>query len=154
MSTVSRRVFIASGLALTAGPARAAAPAWYSDGTGGFAADGADVVAYRGLDADARGVAGDAAHQTEWNGAKWRFVSAENLATFRADPESYAPRFGGYCAWAVSKGYTAHGDKDAWHIHDGHLYLNYSRGVRRRWRRDIPGNISLAEGNWPAVLNA
>lgn len=151
MIMVSRRAILAGGLALAAYPARAAEPMWYA-GEGGFAADGADVVAYRKLAADARGVSGDNAHQTEWNGAMWRFTSAENLAAFRADPEHFAPRFGGYCAWAVSKGYTAHGDKDAWHIHDGQLYLNYSRGVRKRWRRDIPGNISRAEGNWPAVL--
>lgn len=76
------------------------------------------------------------------------------MATFEAAPETYAPQYGGYCAYAVSQGYTASTDPKAWTIHDGKLNLNYSKGVRRRWSRDIPGNIVLGDANWPNVLNA
>ena len=84
--------------------------------------------------------------------ATWRFSSAANLAAFEADPEAYAPQYGGYCAWAVSQGYTASTDPTAWRIVDGKLYLNYSQGVQRRWEQDIPGNIVKADTNWPKVL--
>ena len=92
-------------------------------------------------------------YSTEWQGAIYRFASAENLATFKSDPERYAPQYGGYCAYAVSEGYTASIDPDAWTIVEGKLYLNYSLGVQKRWRKDIPGNIKAADNNWPDVLN-
>ena len=134
---------------LLARPAFAAAPAIYAEN--GIAIDGSDAVAYF----DGNGpVAGDAAFALTWQGAEWRFSSAENLAKFEADPESYAPQYGGYCAYAVSKGYTASTDPNAWSLHEGKLYLNYSRPVRLIWSRDIPGNIALADGNWPDVLAA
>ena len=72
---------------------------------------------------------------------------------FAAQPEKYAPQFGGYCAWAVSQGYTASIDPEAWTIYEGKLYLNYSKGVRDEWAQDIPGNIAKGENNWPKVLD-
>ena len=70
----------------------------------------------------------------------------------RRSRRSSPPRYGGYCAWAVSRGYTASIDPDAWRIVDGALYLNYSLGVQKRWEKDIPGNIAKADGNWPRLL--
>jgi hypothetical protein len=87
-----------------------------------------------------------------WNGAVWRFVSAEHRDVFVKDPERYAPQFGGYCAWAISRGYTADADPDAWRIVDGRLYLIYSKAVQRRWEQDVEGTIVKARANWPAVL--
>lgn len=143
---------VGGAAALFLRPAMAEEGQWYEND--GYAADGADVVAYFGLAEGDDGVRGSDEHVTEWNGARWRFASAENLATFTANPEKYAPQFGGYCAFAVSRGYTAHGDRNAWTVHDGQLYLNFSKSVRRRWARDIPGNIAKGRDNWPSVLNA
>jgi len=53
---------------------------------------------------------------------------------------------------AVSRGYTADIDPEAWTIVDGKLYLNYSRKIRKKWAKDIPGNIQKGDGNWPGVL--
>ena len=41
---------------------------------------------------------------------------------------------------------------EAWAIHDGRLFLNYSLGIRRRWARDIPGNVIKGDANWPKLL--
>ncbi len=89
---------------------------------------------------------------TSWKGAKWHFATAENMAAFIATPEKYAPQYGGYCAFAVSKGATAKGDPEAWTVTGGKLYLNYSKGVREQWQTDIPGNVVAADTNWPKVL--
>ena len=75
-----------------------------------------------------------------------------HLDQFKADPAKYAPQFGGYCAWAVSQGYTASADPQAWKIVDGKLYLNYNLDVKKTWEQDVPGNIAKGEGNWPTVL--
>ena len=154
---LTRRIFLTTLTAGGAGalflrPAMAKEAYWYDNN--GYAADGADVVAYFGLSAGADGVRGSDAHMVDWNGARWRFASAENLAAFTADPERYAPQFGGYCSYAVSKGYTAHGDRNAWTVHGGKLYLNYNNSVRSRWSKDIPGNIAKGVANWPSVLSA
>ena len=85
----------------------------------GGAIRGYDPVAYF---TEGRPVEGKRAHRHEWMGATWSFASAENRAAFVADPEKFAPRYGGYCAWAVSQGYTASIDPDAWRIVDGALY--------------------------------
>lgn len=116
----------------------------------GIAINGIDPVAYF---TRAAPVAGQAGRAVDWNGARWLFSSDETRETFAADPTRYAPAFGGYCAWAVSRGYIADTVPEAWTIHDGRLYLNASLRIRRRWERDIPGNIALAEANWPAVLD-
>lgn len=117
---------------------------------GGIAIDGTDPVAYFREGAP---VAGDPAFTHDWNGATWRFSSAANRDAFAADPQAYAPQYGGYCAWAVSQGYTASTTPEAWKIVDGKLYLNYSRRIQRRWERDIPNHIVAANSNWPRVLN-
>lgn len=149
---VTRRAAIAASLAGAAfapSAAFAAKPPVFSDSRG-LALRGFDPVAYFTRQAPMQGAAEHAAvHQ----GATWRFASAANKARFEANPAAYAPQFGGYCAWAVSRNYTASTDPDAWHIENGRLYLNYSLSVRRSWRRDIPGNIAKAERNWPSVLS-
>ena len=87
-----------------------------------------------------------------WNGTVFRFASAENRDTFQAAPEKYAPQYGGYCAWAVSQGYTATIDPRAWKVVDGKLYLNYSKGIQRRWERDEANLIVTADKNWPGIV--
>ena len=145
-------IALAAALTLTAGlffaaPAVAKDPVYQS--FLGTAIDGTDPVAYF---TEGRPVEGSSDFTHEWNGAAWHFVSAENRDKFKADPERYAPQYGGYCAWAVAQGYTASTDPEVWKIVDGKLYLNYNKGVQAKWEGDIPGHISSADGNWPKVL--
>jgi hypothetical protein len=111
---------------------------------------GYDVVAYATMGA---AIEGAKAFEHRWNGAVWRFSSAANRDRFAQAPDRYAPQFGGYCAYAVSRGYTADVDPEAFRVIDGRLYLNYSKRVQRLWEEDIPGNIVKGQANWPAVLN-
>ncbi len=127
--------------------AMAATPQVYAEE--GIAVDGSDVVAYF---TDGAPVAGSEAITHDYMGATWRFASEANRDAFAADPARYAPQYGGYCAYAVSQGYTAPTVPEAWSIVDNKLYLNFSTGVRRRWERDIPGYIAAADANWPGVL--
>ncbi|MEM6254771.1 MAG: YHS domain-containing (seleno)protein [Cyanobacteria bacterium P01_D01_bin.156] len=121
---------------------------YFVDGNN-LAIRGTDPVAYF---TEGRPVTGSAEFTYTWNNATWQFASAENRDSFTANPEAYAPQYGGFCAWAVSQGYTASIDPNAWKIVDGKLYLNYSNSVQRNWERDIPGHISKADANWPGVL--
>ncbi len=116
----------------------------------GTAIDGTDPVAYF---TEGKPVKGSSDFAHDWNGATFHFASAENRDAFAANPEKYAPQYGGYCAWAVSQGYTASTDPEAWKIVDGKLYLNYNKSVQSTWGQDIPGNIAAGDRNWPKVLN-
>lgn len=117
----------------------------------GLAIRGTDPVAYF---TEGRPVAGRAEHSLEWRGATWRFASAEHRALFAAEPERYAPQYGGYCAWAVAQGYTASIDPEAWDIVDGRLFLNYSKDVQRQWREGRDGFIPAADGHWPDLARS
>lgn len=154
-----RRHFIALGaLALgvvslvtiaTTTVAQAAKPETFTARFSNLAAGGYDVVAYFTA---AKPLKGLAEFKADYKGAEWRFSSAENLEKFRADPASYAPQYGGYCAWAVAQGYTAPGNPKNWSVVDGKLYLNYDDKVQADWLKDVPGFIAKAEANWPQVL--
>ena len=128
-------------------PARAAEPAVFS--AGGAAIRGYDPVAYF---TEGKPVRGKAEFSQIWNGAAWHFASAENRDRFKAEPAKYAPQYGGYCAYAVSKGYLAPVDPTAWRIVDGKLYLNYNADIQKTWLSDIPGYLSRADENWPKIL--
>jgi len=111
---------------------------------------GYDPVAYF---TESKPVEGEKTFRTDWNGATWLFANQANLDRFRAEPERYAPQFGGYCAWAVAQGKTAPTDPDAWKIVDGKLYLNYNSSIQKKWEKDITGFIAQANANWPGVLD-
>ena len=118
--------------------------------TGDGAIRGYDSVAYFTVGQPTKG---SDQFTAEYMGATFKFASAENRDIFKANPSGYAPQYGGYCAYAVSKGSTASTEPEAWTVVGDKLYLNYSLGIRKRWRKDIPGNIKAADKNWPGVLN-
>ena len=143
-----KALFVITLLALTTSYASAVSPVNKST-FGGLAIKGYDPVGYF---TERKAVKGSQEFETEHAGAKWRFVSQENLKLFTADPEAYAPQFGDYCAWAVSQGYTANIDPEAWKIVDGKLYLNYNKPVQEKWEKDAENLIKKANQNWPELL--
>lgn len=109
------------------------------------AIDGYDVVAYF---TDAKPVKGAKNFSFKWNDATWYFASAEHLTLFKADPQKYAPQFGGFCAYGVSRGYKVKIEPEAWDILEGKLYLNYDLDVQKTWRKDRSGYIRKANISW------
>lgn len=147
--TLTASAVAVASVGLISGSAFAAKPEIFTGLVKGVAVAGHDPVAYF---TQGKPVEGSEDYSLVHEGAEWRFSSADNKAMFEANPAKYAPQFGGYCAYAVSQGYTAKGEPDVWKIVDDRLYLNFSRGVQRRWEKDIPGYIVKGNGNWPKVL--
>ena len=87
----------------------------------GNAAHGHDVVAYF---TDGQPTPGSPSYTHTWNGATWQFASAEHRDTFAANPERYAPQFGGYCALGRAMGVSVNGSPKRWRIEEGKLFLN------------------------------
>jgi hypothetical protein len=114
----------------------------------GVAIQGYDVVAYL---TEQQAVKGHRAFSHRWQGVSWQFASADNRDRFARTPEAFAPQFGGFCAYGVSRGYAVEIDPQAFAIVDGRLYLNYSRRVQATWNRDRAGYIEKARQNWPRV---
>lgn len=126
-------------------------PMVYSDPaeSEGIAIRGYDPVAYF---TEGAPVEGSSEHTYGWNGVTWQFSSSENQQLFASNPEAYAPQYGGYCAKAMSEGNVVSTVPEAWAVVDDKLYLNYSLDVQQQWQEDIPGNITLANAEWPEIL--
>jgi YHS domain-containing protein len=120
----------------------------YTSWRNNLGAGGWDVVSYY----QGSPVKGDQDNAAKWKGANWVFASQSNLNLFLAEPEKYAPAYGGYCAWAVANDKLAKGNPEYWHIEDGRLYFNYNKKIAERWLNDVEGFISRANANWPDVL--
>ncbi len=119
----------------------------FRDGKG-LAIRGADPVAYF---TEGAYRAGSPSFTTKWKGATWRFATAEHRDRFLANPERYAPQYGGYCAYAVSQGRVATIDPKAFTVVGDKLYLNYSLGIQEKWRADRDAYITKADANWPRL---
>jgi len=142
---------LAATPALIAAPTilQAATPRWYT--TDGAAINGYDPVAYF---TDGKPVEGNREVALDWDGATWLFASSANRDLFQSDTAKYAPRYGGYCAYAVSRGYTATTSPRAWSVYENRVYLNFSRSVRALWAAAKAGNVAQADANWPMALEA
>jgi YHS domain-containing protein len=116
----------------------------------GIAIRGFDTVAYFTM---SKAVKGSSDFEVQWSDATWRFASQEHADLFKADPEAYAPQYGGYCAYGVAQDYLVKIEGDQWKIEDGKLYLNYDKKVQKTWLKDIPGYISSANSKFSDLLN-
>jgi len=147
MQFLSRFVAVlAVALFTSLGATHALAQGTVFNQSGGTAIKGYDPVAYF-TQSDA--VKGAEEHSHMWQGVKWLFATAANRDAFAAEPEKFAPQYGGYCSYAMSRDYVADITPTAWKVVDGKLYLNNSRAVHLWWQADIPSNISKADANWP-----
>jgi YHS domain-containing protein len=95
---------------------------------------GYDPVAYF---TEGRPVPGNPDISLEYKDAKYLFSSAQNRDAFNADPEKYAPQYGGYCAFGVYEGKKFDIDPASWRIVDGKLYFNLNPVILEMWSKDI-----------------
>lgn len=113
------------------------------------AINGYDTVAYF---TENKPVKGQDSLVFDWKGAKWKFATQANLDLFKANPEKYAPQYGGYCAYGVAKGSLVKVEPEQFTILDGKLYLNYDASVQKDWLKDRAGFIKTADGAFVDLL--
>ncbi|MCG8488251.1 MAG: YHS domain-containing protein [Chromatiales bacterium] len=130
------------------------APLWAGVDTGtdvnGVILAGHDAVAYH---TEGKAVEGSPKFTAVYNDAIYRFSSAGNRNLFKEAPEKYAPAYGGYCAYGTALGKKFQVDGKAFQVVDGVLYVNKNQQVYEIWRKDIPGNLSKADEQWPNIVN-
>ncbi|WP_299611598.1 YHS domain-containing (seleno)protein [uncultured Tateyamaria sp.] len=116
----------------------------------GVAMDGFDVISYFDASKAAKGAA-EFSH--EYRGATWLFATAENRDKFAADPAKYEPKYNGWCANAVSKGYAADVDfVNGWAVIDGSLHLFWANSTKHNFFSEVTAKQVRAEDNWPTVF--
>lgn len=115
----------------------------------GVGIKGYDPVAYF---TDNKPMLGVSQFQSTFDGVIYYFNSAAHKEVFDANPGKYAPQFGGFCAYGVSKGSTVSIDPAAFQIVDGRLLLQYSTGIRETFNKDSAGNLKRADANWILLL--
>lgn len=153
MST--RRAFLWGVAAAPLASGMAAAPPAFAQPNPASAArlglKGYDPVAYFTLGVATPGVAD---HELIWDGVRYRFANAQHRDLFRADPDKYAPQFGGQCAMNMANGNLRESDPTIWTISNGHLYVFASAAGSERFRQDSGANATKANGNWQTLKNA
>ena len=121
--------------------------------TDGVAIKGYDTVAFF---TQKKAIIGTPEFTHEWAGARWFFVSDENLQTFKQNPEQWAPQYGGHCALGMSEGYISQKPTSGeFEVMDGKLYLfpagDHRGSAYSAWRRYAKFNIPAGGKNWPAL---
>ena len=111
----------------------------------GVAINGYDPVAYY---SDSKSEMGEKEFLYKWNGAEWYFASKNHMEMFKENPDKYAPQYGGFCAFGLSKNKLMSSDPNAWQIVDGKLYLCTNNKVHKMWQEDIKENIKKSDKNW------
>ena len=117
-------------------------------GESGIALSGYDAVAFQ---TEKKPVHGDPSITAEHNGATYMFANKANQKAFSENPEKYAPQFGGFCAYGVAVGALFPVDISTWQVQDGKLYLNLNPAILEVFNKDLDGNITKAEKNWPKL---
>ncbi|MEM9623662.1 MAG: YHS domain-containing (seleno)protein [Pseudomonadota bacterium] len=112
------------------------------------AVQGYDVVSYQTAK---RPVRGNGHFTAVHDGALYQFANAENLATFKANPDQYVPAYNGYCAFGVSVGKKFIGDPEVWRVVDGKTYLNLDANIQDQWLKDTTGRIKAADKAWTSI---
>lgn len=137
-----------AGCAATAGKVSQKQPVTPIDAPAAVALDGYDPVAYFVAGAPTQG---DPGISYTWRGARWQFASSADRDAFVAEPERYAPQYGGYCSYAMAHGYIARGNPFQWAIVENKLYVNNNAFAMSLWDKDRPGHIVAADANWPLI---
>jgi YHS domain-containing protein len=116
-----------------------------------LAIKGYDPVAYF---TEAKPVLGSSQFTAQHMGATYYFSSAKHQSLFQGAPDKYAPQYGGYCAYGVSKEYKFDIDPEAWAVVDDKLYLNLNTSVQKRWLGEKDELIIEANNNWEVIADA
>jgi YHS domain-containing protein len=118
----------------------------------GYVAEGYDVVSYFSNTAKK----GDTAYTAVFEGVKFKFVSKQNLETFKKAPKKYIPAYGGFCAYAVgAKAERVSINPETFEIRDGKLYLFYNAwgtNTFEMWQEEGAEQLKeKADKNWVKI---
>ncbi len=145
MKTIARMVL---ALTLLSTPVLAAGLV-NTAGVSHIAVEGYDPVAFF---TDAKQVKGSPSISATYQGAVYFFASEQHKQMFTANPDKYAPQYGGFCAFGVGNEVLVPVDISTWQVRNGKLYLNFDHEVLKMFDADFDGNVSKADQSWPRLV--
>lgn len=115
----------------------------------GVTLQGYDAVAYF---TDMKPTKGDPKYFARYNGATYWFASEAHAGMFKDHPEMFAPQYGAFCGYAMSLNKLRPIDPLIWQIVDGRLILQHTQDAYDQYNKDVKGNTTKADGNWPVQM--
>ncbi|WP_417558919.1 YHS domain-containing (seleno)protein [Mesoflavibacter zeaxanthinifaciens] len=87
-----------------------------------------------------------------YDGVTYFFVNQDQKKQFTSNPEKYIPQYGGWCAYAVSKGYKYRPDPKSFRVVEGKLYMftiNVEADFVKAWEKEGKDkHIAQGDKNW------
>ena len=115
----------------------------------GAAILGYDAVAYF---TENKAVKGSSKFQSEYEGARYYFATAEHKASFDSMPTKYAPAYGGYCGYAASIDRLSPISPEWFQIVDGKLILQHNKKAYDLFNKELSDNVRKADRNWSGLV--
>lgn len=116
-----------------------------------LALKGYDPVAYF---TDGKPTPGVADYEITFDGQRYRFASAQHRDLFKANPDKYAPQFGGLCAMNLSRGVRRESDPHNWVISNGNLYVFAGETGQQNFAKDAEATAARAAAQFKALKTA
>ena len=113
-----------------------------------IALKGYDPVAYFTLSTPTPGMA---EYDYVYDGVRYFFANARHRDLFKANPDKYAPQFGGLCAMNLSRGVKRESDPHNWVISNGNLYVFAGERGAQNFATDAEASAARAAANWKTL---
>ena len=113
-----------------------------------MALKGYDPVAYF---TDHKPTPGVEQYELAFDGQRYRFANAKHRDLFKANPDKYAPQFGGLCAMNLSRGVRRESDPHNWVIANGNLYVFAGELGQQNFSKDADATAAKAAVQWKAL---
>jgi YHS domain-containing protein len=90
-------------------------------------------------------------------GVTYYFATTQDKELFKANPDKYAPQFGGWCAYAMgATGEKVNIDPETFELLNGRLYLFYNQffnNTKKTWDKNVKNLKPKAEANWTKFVS-
>ncbi|MEM9166462.1 MAG: YHS domain-containing (seleno)protein [Planctomycetota bacterium] len=124
---------------------------WNLEGRSRLALKGYDPVGYF-PEGGGKAKKGSDRYTLTHRGVTYRFASAANRDLFRAAPDRYEPAYGGWCAWAMTRGTKTEVDPKNFIVKNDRLFVFYKglfADTRDDWRKGNHASLARrADDNW------
>ena len=107
---------------------------------------GYDLVSYF----DNAPLKGNKNYKAVIDGETWFFSSEENKLKFINQTNQYHLACGGYCAFAISKGFTAPSDPTIFHVEENQLFLFSNEVVKKEFIANLAQSKNDLNKSWKA----
>ena len=127
-----------------------------SSGAGEAMAQGNEPLALKGYDpvayfTDGKPTEGAATYELTFDGQRYRFANARHRELFKANPDKYAPQFGGLCAMNLSRGVRRESDPHNWVISNGNLYVFAGERGQQNFINEAEATAARASANYKTL---